>query len=357
MKILDLYLLRRYLWSLLFSILTLLLLSIVVDLIETIDLFIDFGARYGQILAYYLYRTPYWVILTLPIATLLATMFSLTSFARRNEITAMKTAGVSLPRLLLPIFVFALLFSGLAFLLTDYVVPPATYHYNSIRNQIRSYNRSDGSRRQVLLQDVDGQLIFARSYDAGQKRAHEVSWEKLQDYKTTARVIARHLEWRRDKWIVLQGRHYVFTATGAPQISVFDSLEMSSLTLLPEDFARQQKKPEEMGYRELAAYIDRSHANGEDVTRRLVDLHLKISFPFTCFIIVVLGAPLAANARRAGLANSFGLGALICFSYYSLVKAGQALGWNQVMPPLAGAWLGNIVFGILCLILLWRAHR
>jgi lipopolysaccharide export system permease protein len=357
MKILDIYLLRRYLSCLFFSVLSLLLLSIVVDLIETIDLFIDFGAKLGQILAYYLYRSPYWVILTLPIATLLATMFSLTSFARSNEITAIKAAGVSLQRLLLPIFIFALLFSGLAFLLTDYVVPRATYHYNSIRNEIRSYNRSDGSRRQVLLQDVDGQLIFARSYDAGKKRAHEVSWEKLRDYKTTDRMVARYLEWRQDRWILLQGRHYAYAATGATQISVFDSLELPSLTLLPQDFAHQQKKPEEMSYGELEAYIDRARANGEDVARRLVDLHLKISFPFTCFIIVVLGAPLAANARRAGLANSFGLGALICFSYYSLVKAGQALGWNQVVAPLAGAWLGNMVFGILCLILLWRAHK
>ena len=73
-----------------------------------------------------------------------------------------------------------------------------------------------------------------------------------------------------------------------------------------------------------------------------MDLYLKISFPVTCLIIVVVGAPFAANARRAGLANSFGLGALICFTFYSLVKAGQALGWNQIVAPLTGAWMGNL---------------
>ena len=356
MRLLDIYLLRRYLGCLFLSILSLLLLSIVVDLIEKIDLFIDFEARFDQVLYYYIYRSPYWIILTLPIATLLGTMFALSSFARRNEIMAMKIVGVSLYRLLRPIFLFALVFCGLAFLFTDRVVPRATFRYNSTLNEIKSYNRSDGSRRQVLLQDVDGQLISVRSYDGRGKKGHDVLWEQLRDYQVADRLVASRLEWREDRWILLQGNRYLFTGEGV-QTSAFDTLELPLLTLRPEDFARQQKKPEEMNYRELEAYIDRGRANGEDTTRHLVDLYLKISFPFTSFIIVVLGAPLAANARRAGLVNSFGLGVLICFAYYSLVKAGQALGWNQVVPPLMGAWLGNIIFGILSLVLLWRAHK
>ena len=68
-------------------------------------------------------------------------------------------------------------------------------------------------------------------------------------------------------------------------------------------------------------------------------------------------APFAANARRAGLANSFGLGALICFTFYSLIKAGQALGWNQIVAPLTGAWMGNLVFLLIGIALLVRAHK
>ena len=88
-----------------------------------------------------------------------------------------------------------------------------------------------------------------------------------------------------------------------------------------------------------------------------MDLHLKISFPLTSFIIIVLGATLGAAARRAGLANCFGLGGLICFAYYSCVKAGQALGWNQLLAPWLGAWIANLLFAALALVLLWRAHK
>ena len=357
MKLLDTYLLRRYLICLAFSLVGLLSVSVVVDLIERIDTFIDHDAAISQVVSYYFYRTPYWVILTLPIATLLATMFALTSLARRNEITAMKAAGLSLLRILCPVFAFSVLFSGVAYLVVDQVLPRATYHYNSVRNEIRSHNRSDGSRRHLLLQDVDGQLIFAGSYSAAKRTARKVSWEQLRDSRVRERVVGERMLWRQDRWVVYNGHRYDFGISGETRVAAFDSLAMTSLTLVPDDLSRQQKKPEEMNFAELQSYISRARANGEDVTRQLVDLHLKISFPVTCFIVVLLGAPLGANTRRAGWANSFGVGILVCFAFYSCVKMGQALGWNQILPPLVGSWLANIVFGLFSAVLMWRAHK
>ena len=356
MRLLDRYLLRRFVVALSLSIVALLLIAIVVDLTENVDTFIDHQAAVTQILLYYLYHTPYWIILTLPIATLMGTLFALTGLARRNEITAMKAAGISLYRILAPLLVFAALFSGLAFLFADRVLPSATFRYNSIRDEIRSYSRSDGSRRQVLLQDVDGQYIFARSYDARRRKAHEILWERHREFRISERVTAQRLEWRDPGWILFEGRQYRFTADGI-ETSAFDTLRLVRMTLEPADFERQQKKPEEMNFGELRRFISRARANGEDVTRQLVDLHLKISFPATCFIVVLLGAPLGANTRRSGLANSFGVGILICFAFYSCVKMGQALGWNQILAPMLGSWLANIVFSLFSAVLLWRAHK
>ncbi|NKB70421.1 MAG: LptF/LptG family permease [Candidatus Latescibacteria bacterium] len=356
MTLLDFYLLRRFVFCFLVSVLALLLISATVDLTENIDLFIDFAAGAGQILRYYLYRAPYWIILTLPVSALLGTLFALTSFNRRNEITAMKAAGANLYRLLLPVFVCALVISGLAFLFTDRIVPGATFRYHVVRDEIRSHSRTDGSRRQVLLQDVDGQLIWARRYDAEGLRAYEIQWEKVRDYTVEQRLTAAYMQWTENGWLAVQGASYRFDREGG-QVSQFDTLQLASLTLRPEDLARQHKKPDEMSFAELQAYIARSRANGEDATRHLVDLYLKISFPLTSFFMVVLGAPLATQVRRRDLASSFGWGIIICMAYYSCVKAGQALGWNKVAPPLLGAWLGNILFGLLSLLLLRRSHK
>jgi len=356
MRTLDLYLLRRLALCIALAVAALLLVSVVIDLTENIDTFIDFEAHPQQIALYYLYRLPYWTILTLPIAALLGSLFALTSLARHNEIAAMKALGIGLGRILTPVFLSAFAISALAFLFTDLVVARATLRHNEINDSIRSQQQSDGSRRQVLLQDANGQLIFARNYDARQERADEVSWEHLVEGVPSERIIARRMFWRNGHWIAHQGRHYTLSTTGQTD-AAFDSLALSTLTLTPQDFARQHKDPEEMSYNELSGFIERATQRGEDVTRHRVDLHLKISFPLTCFIIITLGAILGANAQRTGLANSFGLGVFICFAYYSCLKAGQALGWNEVLTPWLGAWIANLFFALLALVLFWRAHK
>ncbi len=357
MTLLDRYVLRRFLGSLALSAIAMWLVTVVVDLIENIDTFIDHEASLRQIARYYLFRTPYWVLLALPITTLLGALFSLGGLARRSEIVAAKAAGISLHRLLAPLYLFSAVMAIAAMWFTDAIVPTATYRYNSTRDDIRSYSRTDGSRRQVLLQDVGGQFVFARSYDHQRRRAHEVTWELTDGSRTVERATARVALWRPDpgRWLLTDGHYYLLDGPDL-QVTTFDSLALTHLTLKPGDFARQQKKPEEMDYAELSGYIQRASANGEDVTRNLVDLHLKISFPFTCVVIFLLGAPLGAATRRSGRASAFGLGVLICFVFYGSVKAGQALGWNGILAPWLGAWLAMFLFGGLGLLLLRRAH-
>lgn len=353
--ILDLYILRRFTLWLAISVIALWLIAIVVDLIESIDIFIDHEALIHQILYYYIFRSPYWIILTLPTASMLAALFSLTGLSRRGEITAMKAAGISLQRILFPVFGFSLVLSGIGVLFTEFVVPEATYQYNSTRDNIRSYSRSDGSRRQVLLQDINGQLIYARSYDHTRQQAHSVLWEHRPHGVIRERATAKQLEWRDRRWTMVNGNRYLLV-NDQLQATTFDTLTLSSLNLTPVDFARQQKKPEEMNFSELQSYINRAIANGEDATRHIVDLHFKISFPLTCFAIVLIIAPIAANAQSSNRATSFGIGVIVCFLLYSSVKAGQALGWNAIISPWQGAWLPNMIFVTSALIIIRKAH-
>jgi lipopolysaccharide export system permease protein len=352
---LDRYLLGRFALSLALSIVGLLLIAVVVDLTESLDTFIDHRAAVGQVLVYYAYHAPYWMALTLPVAALLGTLFTLTSLARSNEIAAMKALGVGLHRLLLPMLLSALGFSVAAFWFTDQVVPEATYRSNAIRDEMAAATPQHGFRRHVVLQDVDGQFVNARTYDSEARQALGLCWEQLASGRAVARVTAETLAWRGDHWLARRGRRFDLQSERTIS-SAFDSLALRSLTLRPDDLAQEQRRPEEMTYAELRSLVKRATVNGEDATRQIVDLHLKVSFPMTCFVIVLLGAPLGANAPRAGLANRFGIGVLVCLAFYGCVKGGQALAWNHVLPPWLGAWAANLTFGALGIGLLGRAH-
>ena len=83
---------------------------------------------------------------------------------------------------------------------------------------------------------------------------------------------------------------------------------------------------------------------GSEARKWIVELYLKISYPFANFIIVLFGAPLAARKRRGGNAVGIGISLLVCFIYYFFVHTGRVIGHQGTFPPLFAAWLGNIIF-------------
>ena len=109
--------------------------------------------------------------------------------------------------------------------------------------------------------------------------------------------------------------------------------------------------------RELRRYIDRKERTGGDTTRELVDLNLKIAYPFANLVIVLFGVTLAGrSARRGGAALGFGLALFLCIVFWMSIKFGQGVGYGGGLPPWLAAWLANIVFGALGLMLLLRAR-
>ena len=99
-----------------------------------------------------------------------------------------------------------------------------------------------------------------------------------------------------------------------------------------------------MNYLELREYISAIKAKGGNASEWLVDLYLKISFPFVSFVIVFFGAPMVAGSSKRGKAASFGLALGICFIYYVLINATQVLGRNGTLHPLIAAWFPNGLF-------------
>jgi lipopolysaccharide export system permease protein len=112
----------------------------------------------------------------------------------------------------------------------------------------------------------------------------------------------------------------------------------------PEDLLAKAKAPEEMGYWELGSFIEALERSGENPRKEKVQQALKIAFPFTCFIIVLFGAPLANSTRRGGAALSIGLALATTIVFLTLIRVAEALGAGGVLPPVAAAWFPNGIF-------------
>ncbi len=358
MKILDRYLLREFMVYLVLGLAGFIAIFVVVDIIEKADVFLDHNAPFPMIARFYLFRAPEVVVQVQPVALLLATFMALGQLNRFGELTAMRTAGLSLRRILAPVFAVAATGAVGALLIGEYVVPPANRERDRIYTvQIQDLHREDPRERaDVTYLGSDGRIFYIRLYDSAARRMQDVSLQVFRSGDLVRRIDAASATWEGDRWVFEKGFLRTFE-NGAEKAQAFTRMPVAGIAERPEDFAKKTPEPDEMSYRELRAYVSRLRASGARVENYLVDLHLKLAFPLVNFIVVLIGAPLATRMRMQGAALGFGLSVLIAFLYFAFMRTGQALGHNGALPPYLAAWLGDLVFGVVGVVMMSRAQR
>jgi lipopolysaccharide export system permease protein len=346
MTVLDKYVLRKFFINLLFSIGAFVIIFLVVDLIENIDKFIDRDAKASTVFIYYVYYIPYIINLTLPICMLLSCLFTLGSMSQHNEIVAQKSAGISLYRIFMPLFILSFIISIGAGLFSEFVVPWTNQERLDLyRYEIKKHPRNRGTKRNnIYLQDVANRKISIAFFHGTKNEAKKVSLQYFDGRQLVKRVDAQTMNWFENTWVLHDVIERTFKDT-VVTTTKYDQLIQADLKFKPENLLELQKQPEEMSYTELQTFIKEMTTIGAEVRKWIVELYLKISYPFANFIIILFGAPIAARKRRSGTAVGIGISLLICFIYFLFIRMGQVMGHQGTLSPLLGAWLGNIIFG------------
>jgi lipopolysaccharide export system permease protein len=360
MRIIDRYIIKKFLAILFYTTMAFIVIFVVVDLIENLDKFLSSEAKFLDVVLYYIYFIPYIILLTLPVNMLLSCLFSLGSMAQYNELISCLSAGVSLYRIVLPILILAAIISVASGVAGETVVPETNRRRMDIfRYDIRKQPRMQGgTQRQISLQDRGGRQLSIEYFDARKQKAEKVNivWREGNTIRERWDVKSMVWDTSRSEWKLNQVIQRKFTDTGE-EISEHDLLWYQDSQVFPEDLVDLQVKPEEMNYVELNRFVDKMLSLGADARKWLVELYMKISYPFANFIIVLFGAPLASRKRRSGPALGFALALLISFVYFLFVRSGQVLGRDGTLDPLLGAWIGNIVFGIGGILLMLRVRK
>jgi lipopolysaccharide export system permease protein len=358
MKILDRYILKDFVTVLVFALVAFISIFVIVDFVEQLDDFISQDVPKIVILRYYLYQLPFIIVLTLPVAMLLSSLFSIGTLSRRNELTAMKAAGLSLFRILMPLFALSVVISVGAFIFGEFVVPVSSVKMNLIRDDYLE-KRREGWRKKihdVYMRDDQDRHITMRSFDAVKNEGRTVSIQKYDGETLVSRLDVEKMCWEDSTWVLYEGAEHVFYPDSV-HFRKFDKQVLKNENLMPADFSKVLKKTEEMSYTELNDFIEQVKRNGGRPEQWLVDLYLKISIPFANFIIVLFGAPLSSIKRRGGAATGFGISLAICFIYFGIVKTAQTMGHSGYLSPVMAAWIGNIIFAIAGLVILVKVPK
>ena len=357
MRILDRYLIKEFMKSVFLSLFAFVFIYSIVDLFEKLSGFIDKKASILAIVKYYMYELPYVIVLVLPVAVLLSLFFTLGIMVRRNELVAIKSAGISVNRVLLPLFVAGALLSLAVFGLGEGIAPVANRRKSIIKRvELDKLPPIDYKyRKDMFYRGAGGRMYRAKVFDGRRNELIEPVVLQFGPQSTIlSRTDAKKAVWSDGAW---EFQDALVRQFNPETVTHYETIRMVELKETPEDFSRIREDPEDMSYWSLRQYIAQKKSAGEDILRESVELNMKLSFPVINLVIVLFGAPIAASIRRSGAAAGFAGSLLISFLYWGFIQIGKSLGYYGTLQPVVAAWISNTFFAGCGLVLLWWARR
>ncbi|HOD17183.1 MAG TPA: LptF/LptG family permease [Candidatus Cloacimonadota bacterium] len=361
MRILDKYITREYLKTFLILLFSLSVVFIAIDVIDNLPRLLRHGATFQEAFYYYLLRLPYLLILTTPVTILLTGLFLMNTLAKYNESVAIRAAGISIKRSMLPLFGFGLVMSIIVALFGEFVLPMAeakrAYIYEV---QIKGEQPEDQLlKAKIHFQGKNGLFYYFGFFDGYKNTIRIIDITQIDpaNGEITLRITAAGATWQFNHWIVQDCEIRRFRNHVPISWQHFDSTVLPEMDVQPQDFVRLTKKTLSMNFVELRNYINRLKKVGDDYSRELVDLHMKIAYPLTNLIVIFFFIPVAtSNLRSKGRGLIFMLGILVCFIYLTVLRIFQSLGYNHILSPAIAAWAPNIFFTVLGFFFLQKAE-
>lgn len=360
MKILDWYIVKKFLSTYFFIVFIILAIVIVFDLVEKVDDFMDSHAPLQAIvLDYYKNLCPYYANMLSPLLVFIAVIFFTSKMAGQTEIVAILASGVSFKRLMFPYFIGSAIIAVITYFLAIYVIPKANH------TRIQFENTYIKSKKETGLSDMHMQVspgvyVYMGRYYSFRESGDRFDIQKFDGKKMVSRLTARTITYDSiaNRWHLKDYRMWDFEPDGIHHTMTSGEALDSTINILPSDFKKERKSYEMMTSAELVEHIDelerRNIGNTEEFA---IELYKRRATPFASFILTLIGVSLSSRKTRGGMGKYIGIGLVLSFVYILFLTVSQTFAINGNMPPLLAVWLPNIVFGLIGVVLYIKAPK
>ncbi|MBD5175717.1 MAG: YjgP/YjgQ family permease [Bacteroidales bacterium] len=355
-KILDRYIIRKFLGTYVFAIVLLLAIVIVFDVNEKLDAFVKAPFK-ATLFDYFLNFLPYFANQFSPLFTFIAVIFFTTKLADNSEIIAMMSAGVSLKRLLRPYMFSAALIAIFTFLLSAYVIPPANvkrinYTNTYVRNKRVDYGAN------IMLMVAPGEIAYMSRYDNVSKTGHRFQLDSFDDdQRLTSRLTAQSIRW--DTLYSWQLYDYVKRDFRADREYIEQGRTLDTIIAFePRDFLISKDDHEQLTTPELVQYIDRQKMRGVgNIQSFEVEYERRYAMTAAAFILTVIGMSLSVRKVKGGMGINIGVGLVLSFSYILFMTITQTFAISGLTSPFVAMWIPNLIYIVIAIILYRRVAK
>ena len=357
LKILDWYIIKKYLGTFFFTLVLIIVISVVFDVSEHLDNFLTKNATFYDIaFKYYAGFIPYYMNLLSPMITFLAVIYFTAKMANQTEIVPILSGKVSFNRFLRPYFVAATIIFVISFFANVFLIPFTNALKIDFENKNGFYG--DASKNDVHLQLDKNTFAYAQSYDNTNHSAYMFVLEKFNGDELREKIVANTALYDSVKRVWSLRNYSVRHINGLKETLLMDVLQKDTvLDLQPSDFVVNNAYPA-MSLNELNKRIEKEKIRSAgDLKDMLYEKYKRFVYPFSSYVLTLIGVSISSRKVRGGIGLPLGIGLFLCFAYIVVDKFALVFAIKSSLPPLIAVCLPNGLFGLLGLYLLAKAPK
>ncbi len=362
MKIIDIYILKRYLVTFFVMLIMFVPIGIVIDVSEKVNKMIEKKVPLKDILVYYGDFTVYFANLLFPIFLFLSIIWFTSKLANNTEIIAILSSGISYSRFLRPFMFGAVIVCIFALLMGFFLVPGASkgflgFRYEHLKGNSQTRETSD-IFRQIKKDGKIEENIYVSNYNYLSQTGFNFTFEKFKDNVLVEKVTANRIRYNDvTKRYMLYSYNQRIVGETNDQITSSEKIT-KEYDFEPDDLTPVVYVAETMTIGQLNAFINKERERGNaNINTYLVVFYKKFSLPISAFILTIIAVAVSSMKRRGGMGINLAIGIVIAFTFIFFDKVFGTLAEKSSIPPFLAVWFPNIVFGILAAYLLRNAKR
>lgn len=358
MKILDWYILKRYLLTFLLMLLLFIPIGITVDLAEKVGKMLENKAPLGDVTAYYLDFTVYFANLLFPLFLFLSVIWFTSKLANNTEIVAFLSSGVSFSRFLRPYMIGASIVAIFALFLGMYLAPIASQGFNEFKFKYLKKNKKVQKTRDVYQQINDNDYIFISNYIPARKVGFNFTYEHFEGKELKYKIFADNIKYVEEDSIYRLTTYLKRSFINGKEIVEKERRIDLDLPFKVEDLTPVEYAAETKSYGDLLKFIEAEKRRGSPNIGRYEVVKLKKwSLPVSIFILTIIAVAVSSIKRRGGMGVNLAFGIVIVMIFVFFDKVFGVMAEQSNFNPIVAVWFPNIIFGILAIYLLQNAKR
>lgn len=364
-KIIDRYIFKEITSSFIIILFILTFVLLMGKILQIMDLVINKGISIFVIAKLIFLLLPSLMLFTIPIALLIAILIAMGRLSADNEITALKTSGISLLQIYYPAAILSLITFFITIIVGYFLVPQSNFATKRLLFTIAQQNANIGIKEKVFNSDFKGFLFYADRVPANKNYMEGVVVSDNRIIGEQNTILAKKAFLVSDpesmtvKLKLEKGSIHTVSADLKNYHKIdFDSYDINlDLSTALASIDEASKSSTEMTMTELLKKMKKPGMDKAAIRELAIEVHKKFSIPLSCIFFGLLALPLGIKSHRSIKSRGFAVGIIIVSLYYLLRIGGEALVETGHLSPEVGVWTPNFIFAFMGIYLFYMANR